>query len=150
MEILLNGIGSLPTETHIKNRLYHIEREGFSSSAKHPRFVASFNIANGTLLQIYFIDDLAEERTSTLIQVVIDHIKVLDQFGNWAFFMDTADLPDPRLRKLVEQTLKELIAEEKRQDPTGRHGRRQQLTQEQLERQAEMQLLFEKLGPPKA
>jgi hypothetical protein len=146
MEILLNGLGSLPAETHVKDRLYHIEKEGFSSSEKHPRFVVSFNIANGTLLQIYFIDDLAEERTTTLIQVVIDHVKVLDQFGTWAYFIDTTDLPDMRLRKFVEQALKDLIAEEKRQDPTGRHGRRQRLTQEQLERQAEMHLLFEKLG----
>ena len=149
MDILLNGIGSLPAKTTVKDRLYCIDKEGFPSSAKHPRFVVSFSISNGTLLEIYFIDDLAEDRRETLIQVAIDHVKVLDQFGNWAFFLNTADLPDQRLRKLVEQALRDLIAEEKRQDPTGRHGRRQQLTEEKAERQAEMQLLFDLLGPPK-
>ena len=123
MDILLNGIGYLPAETVVHGRHYQIRVEKEILTAIQ-NSVITFEAPGGVPIEIFFIDDLAKDRRDTLIRVTIDHVKVLDEFGNWAYFIQTTDLPDQRLRKLVEQALRDLIAEEKRQDPSGRHGRR--------------------------
>ena len=112
MKFSLIGVDQLHSPVVVAGRTYFIQ----AKLTLTPHFMVSFTSPSGVKIDL---EMYADPYGSSWVWPTVDGARIRHPADN--AFENTADLPKP-LRPLVEQAVADLIAEERAQDPTGRHA----------------------------
>ena len=131
MKIDLVGVGKLKFPLTLNGVKYDRTNRGKVTSD----YTLSFTSAGGVVIDL-IVSENPEMVNASSIRINVDGVRVKGKYNDnpGGFLHATEEIPDARLRTIVEKAIHDLGAEERRIDPTGRHtkAKREALAQAEL------------------
>lgn len=144
MEFSLRGVPDLPKKVTVEGRSYRLGRSCGGLGGEEVIPTIKFTSPGGLAIEILYHPVAWTEMFSDAM-VLVEGKEVPLSDGVFSWFSDTIQLPNARLRALVEQAFSDLEAEELRLDPKSRHAHERQNEERRLAADHEQEELFKRL-----
>jgi hypothetical protein len=152
----LEDVCKLPSPQVIDGREYVVEERSLIGQILINNERVVWRTKNGILIELFYYsfyrDDPVERQTLGTLGwkafLKLDGVELVDDRGWRLTFQDTAEIPDTKLRVLVEQAITDLSGEERRLDPSGRHAKEaQRAARTETRQQAEADRIAARTAP---